>query len=130
MTTYRALLVANSTFPDDADNLPELEGPRNDAALLRDALCDRSYGLFASDNVRLVQERTMADVLREVEDFLRSASRQDTLLLYYSGHGVLDQSDEFFLCAHEQPHRPAAVDGRQGVRHQRDDRRVRGQRRR
>ena len=43
----------------------------------------------------------MAEVLREVEDFLRSASRQDTLLLYYSGHGVLDQSNEFFLCARD-----------------------------
>jgi hypothetical protein len=98
--TYRGLLIANSTFPGDPHNLPNLEGPRNDAALLRDALCDREYGLFAADNVRLVQERAMSDVLREIEDFLRSASRQDTLLLYYSGHGVLDQSNEFFLCAH------------------------------
>jgi hypothetical protein len=67
----------------------------------RDALCDRDAGLFAADNVRLVTERTMAEVLREAEDLLRSATRQDTVLLYYRGHGVLDQSGELFLCTHD-----------------------------
>lgn len=96
--TYRALLVANSTFPADAYNLPDLEGPRNDSALLRDALCDRDAGLFSPDNVRLVTERTMAEVLSEAEDLLATAARRDTLLIYYSGHGLLDQSGELFLC--------------------------------
>jgi hypothetical protein len=99
--TYRAVLVANSTFPADAYNLPDLEGPRNDPALLRDALCDRDVGLFASDNVRLVTERTMAEVLSEAEDLLVSATRRDTLLIYYSGHGLLDQSGELFLCTRD-----------------------------
>jgi len=99
--TYRALLVANSTFPTDAYNLPELEGPRNDPALLRDALCDGEVGLFPADNVRMATERTMAEVLSEAEDLLASASRRDTLLLYYSGHGVLDQSGELFLCTRD-----------------------------
>jgi len=99
--TYRALLIANSTFPGDPHNLPDLEGPRNDPALLRDALCDSEVGLFPTDNVRLVTERTMAEVLREVEDFLHSSTRQDTLLIYYSGHGTLDQSGELFLCTRD-----------------------------
>ena len=46
-------------------------------------------GLFPSDNIRLVTERTMAEVLRETEDFLTACRGQDTLLLYYSGHGML-----------------------------------------
>jgi Caspase domain len=99
--TYRAVLVANSTFPADAYNLPDLEGPRNDPALLRDALCDRDVGLFAPDNVRLVTERTMSEVLSEAEDLLVSATRRDTLLIYYSGHGLLDQSGELFLCTRD-----------------------------
>jgi Caspase domain len=99
--TYRALLVANSTFPADRYNLPDLEGPRNDSALLRDALCDGEVGLFASDNVRLVTERTMSEVLSEAEDVLVSATQRDTLLLYYSGHGLLDQAGELFLCTRD-----------------------------
>jgi len=98
---YKALLIANSTYPNDAHNLPDLEGPRNDPALLRDALSDDRYGLFPSHSVRLVVERTMAEVLREAEEFLRSASRQDTVLLYYSGHGKLDLSGELYLCARD-----------------------------
>jgi hypothetical protein len=98
---YRALLVANSTYPNDAHNLPDLEGPRNDPALLRDALCDDRYGLFAADDVRLVVERTMAEVLREAEEFLRTAQRHDTLLLYYSGHGKLDLGGQLYLCARD-----------------------------
>jgi Caspase domain len=99
--TYRAVLVANSTFPADAYNLPDLEGPRNDPALLRDALCDSDVGVFAPDNVRLVTERTMSEVLAEAEDLLVSATRRDTLLIYYSGHGLLDQSGELFLCTRD-----------------------------
>jgi hypothetical protein len=99
--TYRALLVANSTFPNDTHNLPDLEGPRNDPALLRDALCDDRYGMFPTGNVRLVVERTMAQVLQETEDFLLGAHRQDTVLLYYSGHGMLDLGGELYLCARD-----------------------------
>jgi hypothetical protein len=99
--TYRALLIANSTFPKDRDNLPELEGPRNDTAVLRDVLCDDAVGLFPSDNIRLVIERDMSEIMLEVEDFLVSASSRDTLLLYYSGHGVLDETNELYFCARD-----------------------------
>jgi hypothetical protein len=99
--TYRALLVANSTYPSDPYNLPELEGPRNDLAVLRNAVCDADSGLFLTDNVRLAQERTMAEIMGEIEGFVLSASKRDTLLLYYSGHGRLDQYNELYWCARD-----------------------------
>ena len=98
---YRALLIANSTFPNDAHNLLDLEGPRNDAALLRTALCDDRYGMFPVDAVRLVVERTSSEVRSEAEDFFRSAERGDTLLVYYSGHGVLDVTGNLFLATRD-----------------------------
>jgi hypothetical protein len=98
---YRALLIGNSTFPGDPHNLPDLEGPRNDPALLREALCDHRYGLFRTDSVRLVQERTMVEVLHAIEAFFRGATKDDALLLYYSGHGQLDLSNELFLCTRD-----------------------------
>jgi hypothetical protein len=73
--TYHALLIANSTFPADGHNLPDLEGPRNDPSLLREALCDRTAGLFLPDQVRVATERTTSEVLREVEDLLLGAGR-------------------------------------------------------
>lgn len=100
-STYRALLVGNSTFPEDPHNLPELKGPINDLALLRDALTNLTTGLFEPQHVRLVPERTKAQVLEAMERFFRSARRQDTLLLYYSGHGQQDAVGNLFLCARD-----------------------------
>ena len=98
--TYRALLVGNSTFPNDS-SLIELEGPRNDLALLRDALCDPSAGLVPTDNIRIVPERTMSEALRELEGFLAAGSRDDILILYYTGHGVLSVKNELYLCTRD-----------------------------
>ena len=99
--TYRALLIGNSTFPNDSQNLQPLEGPVNDVALLRDALTDRETGMFEAGNVRMVPERTMSEILIELETFFTSASRDDRLLLYYSGHGLLTLDNQLLLCARD-----------------------------
>jgi hypothetical protein len=93
--------VGNSTFPEDPHNLPELRGPINDLALLRDALTNLTTGLFEPQHVRLLPERTKAQILSAMERFFRSAGRQDTLLLYYSGHGQQDTIGNLFLCARD-----------------------------
>ena len=80
---YRALLIGNSTFPADSNNLQTLEGPVNDVALLRSALTDRESGLFAADAVRMLPERTSGEILVELEQFFAAAKRDDVLLLYY-----------------------------------------------
>lgn len=98
---YRALLIGNSTFPADAHNLQTLEGPVNDVTFLRAALSDPGSGMFEPDNVRVVPERTTPEVLGELEQFLGGAGRDDTLLLYYSGHGLLNESGQLFLCARD-----------------------------
>jgi hypothetical protein len=97
---YRALLIGNSTFPNDT-NLPTLEGPVNDIALLREALTDPVTGLFDQHDVRLVAERTMSEILLELEQFFTSASRSDRLLLYYSGHGLLTMTNTLMLAARD-----------------------------
>ncbi|NUT96214.1 MAG: tetratricopeptide repeat protein, partial [Saccharothrix sp.] len=97
--TYRALLVANWQFPRDADHLPELNGPRLDLPLLRSALTNPKTGLHRRGSVTVLANRTRAAVLRRVEDFFRDASRDDQLLLYYSGHGRLNLEDQLYLCA-------------------------------
>ncbi|MCA1845989.1 MAG: caspase family protein [Actinobacteria bacterium] len=96
---YRALLIANSSFPADPHNLQPLVGPVNDVAVLRAALADPGVGLFEPESVRLVPERTAQEVLVELERFFSAARRDDTLLLYYSGHGVLNERNQLFLCA-------------------------------
>jgi len=99
--TYKALLIGNSTFPNDPHNLQSLEGPVNDISVLRDALTDPQVGLFEPTAVRMLPERTMAEILIELETFFGSAARDDRLLLYYSGHGLLTDENRLLLCARD-----------------------------
>lgn len=95
--TYRALLIGNSTFESDA-GLNPLNAPTKDVARLHRALVDPTTGVFAEENVRLVIERSSHDLLDELDTFFSAAHRDDLLLLYYSGHGLLDERNQLFLC--------------------------------
>ena len=99
MGQYRALLVANSKYYADPDHLPELKAPIYDMSRLQDALVHPELGVFDREQVRLLPNARCADILITMDDFFQSADPQDTMLLYYSGHGKLDINNNFFLCA-------------------------------
>lgn len=101
MSMPRALLIGNSTFPQDPHNLPELRGPVNDLPLLHDALTDPEVGLFKREDVRLLPERGKREIMTALEEMLRRAVPDDLILLYYSGHGLQDEYDHLYLCAHD-----------------------------
>lgn len=94
---YRALVVCNSRFPADPGALPELQGPKVDGTLVRDALTDPSAGLFERSEVRLVSEAEAPEALAAVDDFFGEAEADDTLLFYYSGHGR-SRNQQLYLC--------------------------------
>src|SRR4051794_33159224 len=96
---YRALLIANGTFPDDA-TLPELNGPKNDIVALREKLTDPNTGLFHTEDVTVCADRTRPEIWTAVREFSRSLTRSDTVLVYYSGHGIEDD-ESLFLAAHD-----------------------------
>jgi Caspase domain len=100
-SAYKALLISNSEFPEDPHNLFPLQGPVNDSPLLRDALTDHQVGLFDLADVRLLPERSKRDIMTAVEQFFRSAERDDQVLLYYSGHGFPDINGNLYLCARD-----------------------------
>src|SRR5919197_667576 len=98
--SYRALLIGNSVFDEDA-GLNPLNAPVKDVARLHRALVDPETGLFDDDMVRLVTERTCEDILDELDRFFGSGRRDDLMLLYYSGHGVLDERNNLYLCGRD-----------------------------
>jgi hypothetical protein len=95
---YRALLIGNSTYPADEHNLQTLKGPVKDIAALNRALIDPQAGLFADADVTLVPEATSSRVIRVMGGFFATAGRDDVLLVYFSGHGKLDQNGRLHLC--------------------------------
>jgi tetratricopeptide (TPR) repeat protein len=97
---YRALIVCNSRFPDDPGALGELQGPKVDGVVFRDALIHHETGMFDRNDVRILNEGNSKDVGRFVEDFFGTAEPDDTLLFYYSGHGRT-KDQHLFLCAQD-----------------------------
>ena len=95
---YRALLIGNSTYLADEHNLQTLKGPVKDIAALNRALIDPHTGLFADVDVALLPEATSGRVIKTMGRFFGTAARNDVLLVYFSGHGKLDQSGRLHLC--------------------------------
>ncbi|MGW2515393.1 caspase family protein [Streptomyces scopuliridis] len=98
---YRALLIGNSEFPGDPDNLRPLLGPPTDVSMLSAALTDPDTGLHRADSVRTVLEETAQRIEEELTEFFESALPQEQLFLYYSGHGRLDLRNRLRLCARD-----------------------------
>ncbi|GAA2609932.1 caspase, EACC1-associated type [Paractinoplanes durhamensis] len=98
---YRAILIGNSSYPVDEHNLPPLIGPRNDIVALRDALQDPGQGLFGPGSVTLQPDGSMQEVLVGLDEFFTTAGRDEVLLLYYSGHGRLDEYGNLYLCTRD-----------------------------
>ncbi len=95
---YRALLIGNSSYPADEHNLQTLRGPVKDIAALNRALVDPGTGLFADVDVTLLPEATSTRAIRALGRFFGTATRDDVLLIYFSGHGKLDQIGRLHLC--------------------------------
>ncbi|MEU6857753.1 caspase family protein [Glycomyces sp. NPDC046736] len=94
------MLIGNALYLRDPAGLPRLRGPGADVAALYEALTDPVVGLFEPDDIHPLLDRPVQE-LREHLDrfFLDDVTRDDTLLLYYSGHGKLDLNGRLHLCA-------------------------------
>ncbi|WFE44106.1 HEAT repeat domain-containing protein [Verrucosispora sp. WMMD1129] len=93
---YKALLICNSDY-GRSGTLPFLRGPEKDGNLLAAALTDPDRGMFTDATVRPEQNLTSAQMQRTINEFFRSASPEDTLLFYFSGHGR-SELQKLYLC--------------------------------
>lgn len=82
-TSY-ALIIANSRY----QNLPSLETPAADAQAVEEVLRTR-YGF--KTNVLL--NATRADIFNAIEGYKDLLKSDDSLLIYYAGHGELDKQN-------------------------------------
>ncbi|MGA9153507.1 MAG: caspase family protein [Candidatus Nitrosopolaris sp.] len=93
----KALIVGIS----DYTNLQRLDFCRNDGTEVHKVLSSQGYKI--SDENRLVGEAKGEEVREAIYDFFGdiSTSPDDTLLFYYSGHGVLDDDGEISTLHHQ-----------------------------
>lgn len=90
---YRALIVGNNAYRDKYNRWPQLEtaisGARAVAQILR-----QNYGF---DDIEVLENATRRDTLKALEKLSKRALPNDSVLVYYAGHGFLDSvSDRGF----------------------------------
>ncbi len=83
---YRALIIGNSVYRDPAGEWPSLQTAVSDARAISNIL-QKNYGF---SDVETLENATRRDVLKALDRLARRALPEDNILLYYAGHGFLD----------------------------------------
>jgi hypothetical protein len=99
----KALVIGIS----DYDLLPQLEFCRTDGTKVFDLL--RTLGYEIPDKYKLIGRVKREDMRAAIIDFFRDKNvrPRDTLLFYFSGHGVLDgYGDHYFAASSLDPSEP------------------------
>jgi tetratricopeptide (TPR) repeat protein len=87
------LVIGNSAYRDST--LARLDTPDVDVGDLADVLLDPDIGAF--DDVKVLVNASSNIVRRAISSFFAAKGREDLLLFYFSGHGVLDTHGRLFL---------------------------------
>jgi len=81
---YYALIIGNDRY----QSLPSLDTPIADARAVDEVLRTR-YGF----KTKVLSNATRADILTAINDYRQQLKSDDSLLIYYAGHGELDKQN-------------------------------------
>jgi|GEM_PF-3233295 len=93
MSRKLALVIGNSEYDDL--NLARLVTPGADVESLTQILGDSNIGGF--DEVTMLVNESATTIRRAIARFFAGKSREDLLLMYFSGHGMLDDRGHLYL---------------------------------
>lgn len=89
----RAILVGNSKFA----SLPALRCPGEDVEAMKKVLTDENICWFSP--VYALLDAPHNEIFTRINEVLRDADKEDLVLIYYSGHGLLDNRGRLYLAA-------------------------------
>lgn len=89
----RAVLIGNSVFP----TLPELRCPHADVAAVQQVLADENICWF--NPIHTLLDAPHNEIFTRINEVMRDADKEDLVLVYYSGHGLLDNKGRLYLAA-------------------------------
>ena len=87
---YRALIVGNNAYQDKHNRWPELETAVSGARAVAEVLGNH-YGF---DDIEVLENATRRETLRALEGLSQRALPNDSILVYYAGHGFLDADSD------------------------------------
>lgn len=96
MGERHALLIGMDFFQDD--RLSRLLAPKEDVLSLREALLEPKIGAF--DTAEVFFNSDLVPIQTALHNLFDNRSPDDLLLLYYTGHGLIDKSGELYLSLH------------------------------
>jgi len=102
---FKAFLLSNWEYNDPSRVLMPLKGPRNDLHAMRDALTHDRFGLFKPEDIVERQNLPWSEMRTEFLRFLHDAEKEDSLLLYFSGHGERRDDGGLVLCGTDTDHK-------------------------
>jgi len=88
-----ALIIGNNQYDDP--KLAQLKTPAADSQALAKVLADKDIGSF--DQVTPLINKNESEIRRAISAFLTNKKPDDLVLVYFSGHGVLDDRGRLFL---------------------------------
>jgi len=88
-----ALIIGNNNYDDP--KLAQLKTPAADSQALAKVLGDQSIGSF--DEVTPLINKNESEIRRAISSFLNHKKPDDLVLVYFSGHGILDDRGRLFL---------------------------------
>lgn len=92
--TRYAILIGSSEFPEEP-RLNPLRCPLNDVDGMAEVLASPEYGGFSE--VAVFKNRPHTEINFKLNEVLNQATKDDFVLIYYSGHGKLDRSGRLHL---------------------------------
>ena len=87
---YYALIVANGTYI--SPEIPQLRRPVPDAKALKEILVSRYT--FEPDNVYMLLDMKRANLIMTLDELQAKLTPEDNLLIYYAGHGKMDEESQ------------------------------------
>lgn len=90
-----ALLIGASNF--DSEDLSDIPSALKDISVMKEILADEKVGGF--DKVEVLLDASSAIARQRIEVFFHANEEVNLKLLYYSGHGLLDNRDDLFFAS-------------------------------
>lgn len=88
-----AILIGVSEFQEYS----QMPCAANDAQGMAELLSSPEYGLFTDTAPVIFNQHSDAEIRQSIHKVFKEAGSKDEILLYYSGHGVVDEHGQLHL---------------------------------
>ncbi|MCY7275940.1 MAG: caspase family protein [Phormidesmis sp. CAN_BIN44] len=93
-----ALLIGVSEYEPGLEGLPSAV---NDATAMQQVLTNPEMGEFAAADVTVLQNPSRRAMETAIFNLFAKRAKEDLVLLYFSGHGVVDEGGEFYFASRD-----------------------------